>query len=433
MLEARIEEHQVCLVSLLSSLGASCPVLSMFLEENLDLEATIRMLGESSPMVRVSLIKLLDGIMDRATRGQGEGAKLEGTVAELLRVHVYTLDSPPPYQPSNDIGTYSEGEDGVLPHRNIEVALNAVKTFGLIFKHGGRDFGMAALKAGGIGFLLQMARISRGALVPKSEASSTLTVTDLRSAAITCLDGTLALIRNRKIVPEHFPRLHLPKPEPRLELQGHILKALLDLIDDPDLTISDQVVEILYGRYYDPGNAVEIFLWTHEGSLERLIHKLALGGGKYDGRPGGRVAPLKDLMGIDAEDPETGSPPEVLPGTSKRYSQTSLLLHAFFDRIPQGVVEAFGKFWTREAIDGTIRDRLACVLTSREVHRAVRNAAVCGGVPVPVPNPASREDHMKRAERINRRETEYRSWLAKYTTGTKFLIPIVKVKISTAN
>jgi hypothetical protein len=36
---------------------------------------------------------------------------------------------------------------------------------------------------------------------------------------------------------------------------------------------------------------------------------------------------------------------------------------------------------------------------------------------------------MKRAERINRRETEYRSWLAKYTTGTKFLIPIVKVKI----
>ncbi|TEB31788.1 hypothetical protein FA13DRAFT_1732085 [Coprinellus micaceus] len=55
----------------------------------------------------------------------------------------------------------------------------------------------------------------------------------------------------------------------------------MDLIDDTDLAVSDHVVELLNTRYLSASNPVEIFLWTHQGSLERLVRKLVLGEGEY--------------------------------------------------------------------------------------------------------------------------------------------------------
>jgi hypothetical protein len=71
-------------------------------------------------------------------------------------------------------------------------------------------------------------------------------------------------------------------PDAKFDLQGRILMPLLDMIDDADIDISDRVVDFMFSRYKDADGAVEVYLWTHEGSIERVVHKLAMSGRKQE-------------------------------------------------------------------------------------------------------------------------------------------------------
>jgi hypothetical protein len=93
---------------------------------------------------------------------------------------------------------------------------------------------LALLKTGALEFLLQIAATpsSPGPSNRSTILKNTCTVTDVREAAISCIDAVISGVSKNWIKPKDFPHLSFQRPEPRLELQGYIFKPLMVLIDD---------------------------------------------------------------------------------------------------------------------------------------------------------------------------------------------------------
>lgn len=202
---------------------------------------------------------------------------LEGKITELLHVHFYrfeTLDSD--VAGGNNKGKGKAKATHTL-RWNTADALNAITSFEFAVTTNLTNFTIVSLEAGTLDFLLLIATTSSTAL----DATLSPTLTDLRAAAISCISIIYFRIAERSLVPQDFPYdCNTDADDARFELQGRILMPLLDLLSDPDddPRVSDKVVELLYDRFDDLDQSVQIYLWSHAGSVENLVGKCAMEG-----------------------------------------------------------------------------------------------------------------------------------------------------------
>lgn len=320
------ESHRSALIDLLSQLGSNSAVASELLQGENALKAFVGILRLSDTIDKYSLVNLLEEILERSADSGDKGTfqRFEGILVDLLKSGFF---SPEPR---------ADGDEELAEH--TKAMSNAIEVFELTLVLMKTYLRAASLKAGGIEFLV---------LVSSSD-SSVSSSTDVRLAAMSCLAEVYSRVVEDELTPEDVAHLELGSEE-KLRLQGFILIPILDLIGDEDGSISDKAVEILYGRINDEGRAVTQFFWAYDGSLEKLIHKLA----SSRAAEGGEVA-------------------------QGQHSLTEWLLSVLINRSKEGVEEAFSSFWGSDAVENSTKRKLAGILPSTlaSIQESAKSAGV---------------------------------------------------------
>lgn len=260
------------------------------LAKHIDIEGLIGLLLKASSTQRHKIIKLLESIMCAAARVHANGGKVEHQVVEVLHTQFYVFDTLDEGDGAD--GRKASGKGKAKAPKavkwNTADASNAIDTFKtLLMRRVMGALGEASIQAGALGFLLHvattpsvvdssLAATDTGAGPGDSPAAPTLS--SVRVAAVSCLSEFYLAVVEQAIMPGGAYQ-----EEAQFNLQGEILGPLLDIVDDPDLAVSDKVVELLHNRFNDLDQAVPIHLWTHDGSMHKLVRKLALGSASGSG------------------------------------------------------------------------------------------------------------------------------------------------------
>ncbi|TEB31777.1 hypothetical protein FA13DRAFT_1732068 [Coprinellus micaceus] len=260
------------------------------LAKHIDIEGLIGLLLKASLTQRQKIIKLLESIMCAAARADANGGNMEHQVVEILHTQFYVFDTLDEGDGA-DGGKASGKRKAKAPKAvkwNTADASNAIDTFkALLMRRVMGALGEASIQAGVLGFLLHVATtpsVVDSSLVPSDTGAApgyspaAPTLSSIRVAAVSCLSEFYLAVVEQAIMPGGAYR-----EEAQFNLQGEILGPLLDIVDDPDLAVSDKVVELLHNRFNDLDQAVSIHLWTHDGSMHKLVRKLALGSASGSG------------------------------------------------------------------------------------------------------------------------------------------------------
>ncbi|KAJ3544588.1 hypothetical protein NMY22_g2726 [Coprinellus aureogranulatus] len=282
--------RQRAVVNLLSLLSSGTPEFAAALVQHIDLSEVVWMLKKSQPAAReaqYALLHLLHNVLradflrrDDKTTG---GEKLKQRLVPILQNQFYTFGSK--VDAADGKGKAKATRSGDW---NMEEALTVIKVLELVFPqdHALTFIRPTLFRAGAMEFLIRVAStpsdnpaLEPSVSDPVDPKYPPLTITALRVEAITCLTQLYKLVAKEEIIPSNFAHISY-SPDAKFDLQGRILMPLLDIIDDKDIVLSDEVADFMCERFADLDGAVEVYLWTHEGSMERLVHKIGLSGGK---------------------------------------------------------------------------------------------------------------------------------------------------------
>ena len=278
-------------------------------------------------MDKYSLVNLLEEVLGRSAETEDEGAfqKVEGALVDLLKSGFF---SP---EPRTDAGEETS--------EHAKAMSNAIEVFELTLVLMKNHLRSASLKAGGIEFLV---------LVSSSDSSPS-NPANIRLAAISCLAEVYSRVVEDELAPEDVSHLELGSDD-KLRLQGFILIPVLDLVGDEDGSVSDKAVEILYGRINDEDRAVAQFFFAYDGSVEKLIHKLAF-----------------SSDGAEAGEARRG-----------QHSLTEWLLSVLITRHRESVRDSFASFWGSENVESLTKRKLAGILptTLASIQESADSAGV---------------------------------------------------------
>ncbi|KAJ3530728.1 hypothetical protein NMY22_g8447 [Coprinellus aureogranulatus] len=282
--------RQRAVVNLLSLLSSGTPEFAAALVQHIDLSEVVWMLKKSQPAAReaqYALLHLLHNVLradflrrnDKTTGGE----KLKQRLVPILQNQFYTFGSK--VDAADGKGKAKATQSGDW---NMAEALTVIKVLERVFPqdHALTFIRPTLFRAGAMEFLIRVAStpsdnpaLESSVSDPIDPKSPPLTITALRIEAITRLTQLYKLVAQEEIIPSNFAHLSY-SPDAKFDLQGRILTPLLDIIDDKDIVVSDEVADFMCERFADLDGAVEVYLWTHEGSMERLVHKIGLSGGK---------------------------------------------------------------------------------------------------------------------------------------------------------
>lgn len=310
------------------------------------LQGLVRMLRQSETMDKYSLVNLLEELLERAKNLGDDQAygELERTLVDLLEHRFYVLEPEPGAEDDEHAG-----HDLEIAGTPVKAAANAIEVFELALVLSKDNLRSASLKASALEFLILTSINPTGFIADKMH-SSTKAETDLRIAAVSCLAEVYSRIVEGELIPSDVPTLGLG-PDDKLQLRGRTIIPLLDIIGDGDELVSDKAVEILYGRINDEDRSVEQFFWAHEGSVERLVHKLALSRGNSGGEE---------------------------PAGPKQHSLTEWLLSVLIQRGGLRVAKLFSSFWADGGVERSVKQKLVSVLptTLSNIQETARRAGI---------------------------------------------------------